>query len=182
MLDAGVHCPLTTSVGRLFDGAAALCGLSRITTFEGQAAMALEQAASPDDHGAHPLPFVDGILDWHPMIAALLHDLDHGVPVPVVAARFHDGLAEGLAEAASALGEETVALTGGCFANARLTRSAARALRHRGHRVLLHRLVPSNDGGIALGQLAIAGARLERSATAQAADDSARRAASQADG
>lgn len=158
MLDAGVRCPPTTSVGRLFDGVAALCGLATVNDFEGEAALALEAAAAPGDHGAYPLPLVDGVLDWGPLVEAVLDDLGRGADV--VSARFHAGLAEGLAAAAGALGEETVALSGGCFQNARLTDAAATALRRRGHRVLLHHRVPPNDGGLALGQLAIAGARV----------------------
>jgi hydrogenase maturation protein HypF len=105
----------------------------------------------------------DGLeLDWRPLLEAILADLARGVARDRIARRFHRGLAEAIAAAAAAVGEERVALTGGCFQNRRLTEAAARRLERAGHRVLLHRAVPPNDGGIALGQVMVAAARLEQ--------------------
>jgi hydrogenase maturation protein HypF len=173
MLETGWNAPVTTSAGRLFDGVAALLGLAQTVSFEGQAAMALEHLADagegggPGGGGAYPVALaggaVDGLeLDWRPLLEAVLADLARGVARDRIARRFHRGLADAIAAAAAAVGEERVALSGGCFQNRRLTEAAARRLERAGHRVLLHRAVPPNDGGIALGQVAVAAARLER--------------------
>jgi hydrogenase maturation protein HypF len=174
MLETGWNAPVTTSAGRLFDGVAALLGLRQTVSFEGQAAMALEHLAERgakgdacEATGGYPLAVTgspaQGLeLDWRPLLSALLADLGAGVPSERIARRFHLGLAGAIAAAAGAVGEERVALTGGCFQNRLLTESAAALLGRAGHRVLLHRAVPPNDGGIALGQVAVAAARLER--------------------
>jgi len=168
ILERGINAPVTTSAGRLFDGVAALLDLRQHSTFEGQAAMALEHAADPGTADAYPLdlaaPSQDGprILDWRRMIGAVLEDLRRGSPAAVIAARFHNALAEGIVKVAEAVGEERVALAGGCFQNRRLTERAAQRLEEAGFRVLLHRQVPPNDGSISLGQAAVAAARLGR--------------------
>jgi hydrogenase maturation protein HypF len=165
MLGRGIHAPRTTSAGRLFDGVAALLGLASIVTFEGQAAAALEFAADPEERGAYPFVIGAGrgapaVVDWRPAVARLLSDLAGGVPCAAIAARFHNGLAAAIAAVAHGVGEHRVALTGGCFQNRRLTEGATQRLRARGHEVLLHRQVPPNDGGVSLGQAAVAAARL----------------------
>ena len=192
MLEAGWNAPWTSSMGRLFDGVAALVGiggsdgLGARVSFEAEAAMALEFAATLEECGSYPLPLVEsrapaGLapgqiahdplyeLDWRPMIAALLCDRARGESVARIAARFHQALVDGalaiarLAAGASAgRGErvERVALSGGCFQNRLLSERLAGSLRAAGFIVLLHRAVPPNDGGIALGQIAVAAARL----------------------
>jgi hydrogenase maturation protein HypF len=100
-----------------------------------------------------------------PALAELLADAEAGVPTGEVAARFHAGLVAAAVAVAERVGLERVALTGGCFQNRVLTEGLAAALRARGHRPLLHRRVPPNDGGLALGQVAVAAAvLLERAA------------------
>jgi len=89
----------------------------------------------------------------------VLHDL-LGTVGSVVAARFHNTLAEVIVRVAGEIGREVVALSGGCFQNRLLTERASDGLRGAGHRVLLHRQVPPGDGGISLGQIAVAAARL----------------------
>jgi len=171
MLERGVACPITTSAGRLFDAFAALLGLAQVTTFEGQAAMRLESAADKAAAGAYPLglgerrPGRPRVLDWEPMLHAALGDLARGVPAATLAARVHEGLVRAIVEVAGEAGERRVALTGGCFQNRRLAQGAFAALAAAGHEVLLHRQVPPNDGGLSLGQAAVAAARL-RSETA----------------
>jgi hydrogenase maturation protein HypF len=171
MLAGGLHAPLTTSAGRLFDGVAALAGLHPRSTFEGQAAMALEAAVDPAERGAYPLevsgPAAPGApleLDWRPLVDALLGDLRRGAAPARVAARFHHGLVAAMAEVARRLAPRLaaprVALTGGCFQNRVLTEGALRRLCADGFEVFLHRRVPANDGGIAFGQVAVAAARL----------------------
>lgn len=173
MLDRGIHAPWTTSAGRLFDGVAALLGLHPRVTFEGQAAMALEFVADPDVRDAYPVALVAqpcgdpsanhapwvGVWDWAPLVEALLDDLARGTEVGVMAARFHNAAAAAILAVAQAVGEPRVALTGGCFQNRLLTERAVAQLRQAGFQVLLHRQVPPNDGGISLGQVAVAAAR-----------------------
>jgi hydrogenase maturation protein HypF len=162
MLETGLNAPLTTSAGRLFDAVAALLGLSQQTRYEGQAAMALEAAADPREDAVWPLPLVPregapALLDWEPLLHALLEDLGRGVNAGRLAARFHNSLVDGIARTAEAAGETRVALTGGCFQNRFLLERASERLSALGFTVLLHREVPPNDGGISLGQV-LAGA------------------------
>jgi hydrogenase maturation protein HypF len=157
-----LNCPRTSSMGRLFDAVAALCGLSDVISFEGQAAMALEFAADGEEIEAYPLPLVGqdpAVADWGPMLAALLADSDSGVPPARRSARFHNGLAELAVAVARRWGGSRVALTGGCFQNALLTERTRRRLRHAGFTVYTHHQVPPGDGGIALGQIAVAGSK-----------------------
>jgi hydrogenase maturation protein HypF len=163
ILETGLNAPRTTSAGRLFDAVAALLVLSQKTRYEGQAAMALEAAADPHEDEAWPLPLVPregapAVLDWEPLLHALLEDLGHRVNAGRLAARFHNSLVDGIARTAAAAGEASVALTGGCFQNRLLLERAAERLSALGFKVLLHREVPPNDGGISLGQV-LAGAR-----------------------
>lgn len=165
MVATGAHSPATTSAGRLFDGVAALLGLHPRSAFEGEAAMALEARADPDERGAYPFPLVPAadesspaLLDWRPLLHALLEDGARGVPVPVRSARFHNALVEGIAAAARAAGSPRVALSGGCFQNRLLLERTRERLAADGFEVLTHRLVPPNDGGLALGQVTVAAA------------------------
>jgi hydrogenase maturation protein HypF len=160
MLRNDVNAPRTSSIGRLFDGFAALCGLRQSTSYEGQTAAEFEWAA--DGIAAerpYEFPLIPGsakdspwILDWKPALDGMLSDRLRGVPTGAVSAAFHDGLAAALVAVARQIGEPRVILTGGCFQNARLTETAVAALRAAGHEPIWHRRVPPNDGGIALGQ------------------------------
>ena len=100
--------------------------------------------------------FVGAGLDWRPLLAAVLEDLAKGVGRGAIAARIHATLAATIVATAKRVGERRVVLSGGCFQNRRLTEAAARGLRAEGFEVLLHRLVPPNDGGVSLGQVAVA--------------------------
>jgi hydrogenase maturation protein HypF len=175
MLRRGLSAPSTTSAGRLFDGVAALLGLHQQVSFEGQAAMALEYIADPAMSDAYPMAvstqrspadssFIvhrsSFILDWQPLLDALVHDLRAGVSSGIMAARFHNALVDGIVQVAQFTGQPQVALTGGCFQNRLLLERTAGRLRQAGFDVLLHRQVPPNDGGISLGQVAVAAARL----------------------
>jgi len=159
MLSRPRLCPRTSSLGRLFDAVAALCGLAPVISFEGQAAMALEFAADPACDESYPLPLSDAapaIADWEPTLRAILADRQSGVPVGRTSARFHNALADLAFAIARRWGGESVVLSGGCFQNAMLSRRVRERLLAAGLRVYTHRLVPPNDGGIALGQAAIA--------------------------
>lgn len=161
-----VNAPLTSSMGRLFDAVAAVLGIRDRTGYEGQAAMELEQRADPSESAAYPAaltgtaPFTIAGAD---LLDAVVADLRAGAPVPVIAARFHNGVAALIVNAASRIREETglaaVALSGGVFQNMLLLERAVSGLTGAGFDVLTHHRVPPNDGGISLGQAAVATAR-----------------------
>jgi hydrogenase maturation protein HypF len=133
--------------------------------------MALEWLADPAERGAYPVdsrvaPARIGRLggaalelDWEPLLVAVREDLDRGVARERIAARFHNGLVAAAVAVARLVGEERVALSGGCFQNRLLTERLAAALERAGHRVLLHAQVPPNDGGVSLGQVMVAAAQ-----------------------
>ncbi len=173
MLATGFRAPVTTSAGRLFDGVAALAGLHQKVSFEGQAAMALEHIADPTAEGVYPLDVGRGEpsaseddselleLDWRPLVSSVVEDVRAGAGAGVISTRFHNALAGAILTVAERVGHPRVALSGGCFQNRLLTELVASALEAAGFEVLIHRRVPANDGGISLGQLAVAAARLE---------------------
>jgi hydrogenase maturation protein HypF len=162
----GLATPLTSSAGRLFDAVAALTGVCRNTTYDGQAAMLLEQAARP---GGEPWPVApaerDGLLeiDTRDLIAPVVERLAAGDPIEDVAGRFHATLAAAAAAAAVRLAEvhglHRVVIGGGVFANDLLTTDVCARLTAAGLQVFLPREVPVGDGGIALGQAVVAAAR-----------------------
>jgi len=161
MLETGFNAPLSSSAGRLFDAVAALLDLVDNASFEGEPAMALEFAVDASETGAYPLPLgAFGVLDWRATLHDVLHDLNAGVERGRIAARFHNALIHAAVAVAERVGTSRVALSGGCFQNRILTERLADSLRQHGFEVLLHRQVPPNDGGIALGQIAVAAARL----------------------
>jgi len=167
MVREGVNAVPTSSAGRLFDAVASLAGVRDVTSYEGQAAMELEAIAAAGAAEAYELPVVaHGILelDPRPLIAAVVQDRERGVPAPAISARFHASLAGAIAATCERIREDTglatVALSGGCFQSRLLTILTHEALTRAGFEVLLHARVPPNDGGIALGQAAVAGWRL----------------------
>ncbi len=196
MLRGGVNSPLASSCGRLFDAVAAACGICfDRAAYEGQAAMEFEALADEQalarEHDSNAyrfaishlpdtdLPFLDPLPMWRALLDALAHD----TPTPLIAARFHKGLAIAIsamvhklsADAGPAYALRTVALSGGVFQNRILLEQVTQRLQAGGFDVLSHRQVPANDGGLSLGQAAIAAARaLARSGTM---DDGAARSA-----
>jgi hydrogenase maturation protein HypF len=149
MLERGINVIPTTSVGRLFDAVACISGVARQNHFEGQAAMLLEnEIGLLRTEEAYALPGGD----WGPLISALMADKVAGVPVPRIAARFHNGLVEWILEVAASSKLKEIVLSGGVFQNRYLTERAAALLESRGFVVHTHQRVPPNDGGIALGQ------------------------------
>jgi len=154
-------------MGRLFDAVASLTGIRQVTSYEGQAAMELESIADMSEPETytfrieHSPPFV---LDPTPVLDGIVRDLRSGVPPGRISARFHRALALAIAETAglarNATGLSTVALSGGVFQNATLLEETVPRLEMGGFRVLQHRIVPPNDGGLALGQIALANHRL----------------------
>ena len=157
MLERSLQTPATTSMGRLFDGVAALLGLTPLASFEGQAAMQLEALAGTDASDTpYPMPWNGDTLDWRPTVQAILADRADGVPVCRISARFHEALAVAVVEGARRAGLPRVVLSGGCFQNRRLLETASRRLRAGDFEVFVPRVVPPNDGGISLGQLWVA--------------------------
>lgn len=165
MLRTGSHCTPTTSMGRLFDAVASLLDVRQAVEYEAQAAIELEAlavgAADPwtaqvewdgDDLVIDPAGWIRAAVDSHRRL----------VPVAAAARAFHAGVAQAVVVAACAVrdreGIGTVGLTGGVFANAVLTTDCVAGLSAAGFRVLVHRIVPPNDGGLALGQVMVAGA------------------------
>ena len=167
MLERGVNAPLASSCGRLFDAVAAAIGLARDHAhYEGQGAVELEALVdrSIDEAYWFDLP-PDHVLEPRPMWEALLGDIASRVSASAIAARFHNGVADAIVALVERFGDRsrTVALSGGVFQNRVLLERLMRALDARGYRVLTHRLVPCNDGGLSLGQAVIAAARSLRS-------------------
>jgi hydrogenase maturation protein HypF len=160
-----MNSPVTHSAGRLFDGAAALIGLTTTTSYEAQAAMTLEALAAPtDDSVALPLQADrEGVLiiDWTPLIPRLM---DQGSSPPQRASLFHSSLARAIAGLASLVrkrhGVRWVGLTGGVFQNRLLAEQAVSRLTSTGFETLLPKEIPGNDAGIAYGQIIEAGARV----------------------
>jgi hydrogenase maturation protein HypF len=161
MLQRQLNAPLTSSAGRLFDAVAALTGGRQTRQFEGQAAMELEWAiAGTDTSEAYPFPLVrrgDGlVLDWAPLIEALLAEVKNGAARNLLAAKFHNALADGIVAVAQYFNQPRVALSGGCFQNQYLLERVVRQLQREQFQPCWHQRVPANDGGIALGQIAVA--------------------------
>jgi len=169
LLASGVNCPPTSSLGRWFDAVAGLLGIARANRFEGEAPMKLEAAVAMgvDDayefrilRGRGELPFT---IDLRMMVEGIVADLSAGVADGVIAAKFHNTVAEFLTAAAGVAREQTrlgvVALSGGCFANRYLTARLTAALERDGFEVLRHHTIPCNDGGVALGQAVVAAER-----------------------
>jgi hydrogenase maturation protein HypF len=167
---AGLNAPLTSSIGRLFDAVSALCGVCLEATYEGQAAIELEMLADPTEDALYDWPLGDPAdgnpwaLDPAPLIRAIVTDVSAAVAVARIAARFHNTLAQMVTDVCRCLRQSTgigeVALSGGVWQNVTLLQQTRARLHAAGFTVYIHRLVPPNDGGLALGQAAVADARL----------------------
>jgi hydrogenase maturation protein HypF len=166
-LDRNLNVASTTSMGRLFDAVASLCGVRHLVTYEGQAAIELEALVTGPEIG-YTIP-IDGagIWDTTTVVGAVVTDVLAGTDPALIAARFHVAVAESITRAAVRVRSDTglnrVGLSGGVFQNVVLGELAEHHLTASGFEVLTHRLVPPNDGGIALGQAAVAATRLSTS-------------------
>jgi hydrogenase maturation protein HypF len=185
MLARRIRSPLTSSVGRLFDAVASLAGVIDRVSYEGQAAVQLEGFASrAKPCGVYPFAMVaapDGgitesplVIDTRPLIEAVAREAARGVDAALIARRFHSTLVDVIAQVCDRLRETTgldaVVLSGGVFLNALLTSEVSSRLQKDGFRVYRHRLVPPGDGGLSLGQLAIAAALLSEERSEEKAD------------
>jgi hydrogenase maturation protein HypF len=162
-LETGLGCVPTSSMGRLFDAVSSLVGVRHIVDYEAQAAIEFEGLCRGVDCGAIAYAFdidsdvTPAVADPAPVLRAVIGDLRDGVPAGVIGARFHRAVATLIVDLAAAVqdGTETVALSGGVFQNVLLLESSLKGLRDTGFKVITHRRVPPNDGGIALGQLVV---------------------------
>jgi hydrogenase maturation protein HypF len=171
LLERRLNTPLTSSAGRLFDAVAALACVRDRVNYEGQAAVELEglatgvapDSAYPFDLSAGREPESPLVVDTRPLIRAIAEEATRGVGAALLARRFHSTMVNLIAAVCRRLregtGTDAVVLSGGVFLNALLTCEVSARLRGDGFRVYRHRLVPPNDGGLSLGQLAVAAAR-----------------------
>jgi hydrogenase maturation protein HypF len=155
-----LNAPLTSSIGRLFDAVAALCGLRHEVSYEGQAAIDLENCLDPDEQGSYAFDFAEGIFTAEPVMRSVLADLKRGVSVGRISARFHNGLANLVLQLSQSIrrsdGLDDAVLSGGVWQNMTLLAAARARLEGSHFKVFSHQEVPANDGGISLGQVAIA--------------------------
>ena len=165
MIVKGVNCPQTSSLGRLFDGVAAICGIRKRVNFEGQAAMELEMLAQETTDSRYVYEWeADDVLriPTAPIIRGVVTDIQKRVPVAEIGAKFHRTLICLFVDLCKVIRQNSVlnrvVLSGGCFQNAALLSGLIQALSEEKFEVFAHEQVPTNDGGIALGQAAIAAA------------------------
>lgn len=165
ILAGGINCPLASSTGRLFDAVSALLGVCRKSTYEGQPAIELGELATSgteDSYGSmfRPGPKKPYILSAENIFRGLLTDMEQGVSRETISTKFHNSLVVTIGEAAKAMRQETginiVVLSGGTFHNEYLEAKAQEELEKNGFRVYTHKELPTNDGGICLGQAAVA--------------------------
>jgi hydrogenase maturation protein HypF len=181
MIESNFNSPLTSSAGRLFDAVAAILGLCDVATYEAQAAIRLEAAADARVQGSYPFKIGtqrptrplrrDGriaarVLDFGKTVRAIVEDKRRGEDVGVISAKFHNSVAAAILQTCQWMRDErglkTVALSGGVFQNELLLRRTVEALQTQAFKVFTNTLVPPNDGGLALGQAAVAAARMEQ--------------------
>ncbi|MCE9647759.1 MAG: carbamoyltransferase HypF [Chloroflexi bacterium] len=163
-LEKKINTPMTSSMGRLFDAAAALAGVRQKVNYEGQAAIEFEALADETERESYHFGLDQDEVDVRSVIKALVKDVMAGVYVSKISARFHNGLAESVRDMCLKIKSETdideVALSGGVWQNITLLGRTLSLLEKAGFRVYLHREVPTNDGGLSLGQAVIAAARM----------------------
>ena len=170
-IEKGLNTTPASSLGRLFDAAAALIGVGACNRFEAELPMALEALTRQGDDTAYPVEYgqsPDEVWLWRyePVIEGIIRDVRKGTDKATMATRFHNTVCQALlawaTKARTATGIDTAALSGGVFCNRYLAERLIRMLKADGFRVLWKRRIPANDGGIALGQAAIAAAMLEK--------------------
>jgi hydrogenase maturation protein HypF len=162
-LERGLNTPQTSSLGRLFDAAAALAGVRQTVNYEAQAAIEFEAVLDPAESGAYRFGNNGEMVETGEVIRGLLKDIDNGISIPVISARFHNGVADLAYQVCTEIRRRTgireVALSGGVWQNMALLERATGRLRKDGFIVHRHHQVPANDGGISLGQALIGAAR-----------------------
>ena len=163
-LERGLNTPQTSSLGRLFDAAAALAGVCQKVNYEAQAVIEFESALDETELGAYQFEIQKETVDSRSVIAALLADIHSGTPIPVLSARFHNGVADMVRQTCLKIRRETglkeIVLSGGVWQNMALLERVMRELHADGFEVYIHRQIPANDGGLSLGQAMVGAARL----------------------
>jgi hydrogenase maturation protein HypF len=156
----GINSPLTSSMGRLFDAVASLSGVRNTVNYEAQAAIELEALIAKDETGCYEISIENGIIDPSPMIQSVVKDVRAGVGTARISAKFHNSISNVVVDICGKLRDareiSTVVLSGGVWQNMALSQQVVSRLRDVGFTTYVHRQAPTNDGGIALGQLAIA--------------------------
>jgi hydrogenase maturation protein HypF len=164
VLALNLNCPVSSSAGRLFDAVAAMLGLCDVATYEAQAAIRLEAVADESVTGHYPFDLREGVLDFGRTVRGVLADREN---VGLAAARFQNTIAAGVVKVSEVIREERglkrVALSGGVFQNEWILTRTMNELRERGFEVFANTLVSPNDGGLALGQVAVAAERMKQS-------------------
>jgi hydrogenase maturation protein HypF len=162
MLEQNLNSPSTSSAGRLFDAVASITGISQYSHFEGQAAMMVEFSTSYlNSNEIYPFHILENlkdeeakyILDWEPMIREILTEVKNNVDSYLITVKFHNTLTDMIVGTAKRSGEKKIALSGGCFQNKYLLEKTVHALRGAGFSPYWHQRIPTNDGGISLGQI-----------------------------
>ncbi len=171
-IQTGINAPQTSSVGRLFDALSALIGIREMVNYEAQAAIELEAIIDMDEQGFYPIEIIEFednnnpdsfssfVLDPAILFNSVVTDIRNNVPVSTISARFHNSMGEIVLKSCQLIRDafsiNTVALSGGVWQNTALLSRSVKLLNNAGFNVLIHKLVPSNDGGISLGQAVIA--------------------------
>ncbi|MGQ9596372.1 MAG: carbamoyltransferase HypF [Thermoproteota archaeon] len=160
MIDKGINAPMTCGLGRLFDALSAMLGVCRNRTFEGEPAVMLEMVAGQDSYGSYPFKIVgekEYVVDTSPMICSIVEDIEKGVPIKRISMKFHETMAKITVELAYMIGfeEDTdkVVMSGGVFQNRILSARVKRLAEEHALKTFFNNGVPTNDGGISLGQI-----------------------------
>jgi hydrogenase maturation protein HypF len=158
MIQKDINSPLTSSMGRLFDGVSSLLGLKHKVSYHAQAAIALEQAAvNSKETGSYAFSIENSFIDFRQLVREIVDDMKAQVPVETISKKFHNSIVDIIIEVSVRLRTRTgisiVALSGGVFQNTILLEHACSRLRDKGFTPLIHQLVPPNDGGISFGQV-----------------------------
>ena len=163
-LEKKINTPMTSSMGRLFDAVSALAGVRQKVNYEGQAAIEFEALADETEAANYSFGLNQDQIQVRGVLEALVKDVMTGVPIPKISARFHNGLADVVRETVKKISVETgirsIVLSGGVWQNITLLRRTLSLLQGDGFNVYIHREVPPNDGGLSLGQAAIAAVRM----------------------
>lgn len=163
-LEKKINTPMTSSMGRLFDAVSALTGVRQKVNYEGQAAIEFEAMADSAEAGMYAFGIESGQVRVRGVVEALIKDVMAGIPASKISARFHNGLAEAVRETVQKISRDTslrsVVLSGGVWQNMTLLQKTISLLHKDGFEIYIHREVPTNDGGLSLGQAYIAASRL----------------------
>jgi len=163
-LEKKINTPMTSSIGRLFDAVSALAGVRQKVNYEGQAAIEFEALADEAEEGMYSFGLNQDEVRVRSVVDAVVKDVMAGIPIPKISARFHNGLAEAVRETVRDIGSDTgirsVVLSGGVWQNITLLRRTLSRLQGDGYNAYIHREVPTNDGGLSLGQAVVAARKL----------------------